>query len=97
MAEFGQTYVPPSIPPGYIYIRWQVQVGSADVFGNRLLIEFGKHGKVIQWHVEISADPKALSYDDCGRRQPFDRRVRIGARTIYYMGLMWQSLKAAGR
>ena len=88
VAEFGPTWLPPRIPPGYIYIRWQVETGSADVFGDRLLVRFGKHGpnQVIQWHVEISADPEAQSHQDCGPRHPFGIAKHVGARTIYYVG-----------
>lgn len=88
VAEFGRTYLPPRIPTGYIYIRWQVETGSADVFGDRLVIWFGKHGpsEVIQWHVEISADPEAQSHQDCGLRNPIGVAKHVGARTIYYIG-----------
>jgi hypothetical protein len=85
VAEFGRTYLPPRIPPGYLYIRWQVEPG-ADVFGDRLIVWFGKHGRVLVWRVEDSADPDAQSHEDCGTRHPFGRRVRVGARTIYYIG-----------
>jgi hypothetical protein len=85
LAEFRQTYLPPTLPPGYIYIRWQVETGS-DVFGDRLVVWFGKHGRVIQWHVEISADPAAESHQDCGLRHPYGVAKRLGARTIYYVG-----------
>jgi hypothetical protein len=86
VAEFGRTYLPPRIPPGYIYIRWQVEPGSGDVFGDRLLVWFGKHGRVIQWRVEISADPQAVSHQDCGLKHPFGRVKHVGARTVYYNG-----------
>jgi hypothetical protein len=88
VAEFGRTWLPPRVPAGYIYIRWQVETGSSDVFGDRLLVWFGKHGpnQVIQWHVEISADPEAESHQDCGVRHPFGVAKHVGARTIYYVG-----------
>jgi hypothetical protein len=89
VAEFGRTWLPPRIPAGYIYIRWQVDPGSsADVFGDRLLVWFGKHGpnQVIQWHVEISADPAAQSHQDCDLRHHFGVAKHLGARTIYYVG-----------
>jgi hypothetical protein len=85
LAEFGRTYLPPKIPPGYIYIRWQVETGSADVFGDPLVVWFGKHGHVIVWRVEDSADPSAVSHQDCGRH-PFGKRARIAGKTILYIG-----------
>jgi hypothetical protein len=86
VAEFGRTYLPGTMPASYIYIRWEAQPGSADVFGYRLLVWFGKHGRVVQWHVEDSRDGETLSYQDCGRHHPFGKTFRVAGRTVYYAG-----------
>jgi hypothetical protein len=90
VAEFGSTYMPGTMPPGYIYIRWETQPGSADAYGDRLLVWFGKHGRLVQWNVENSQDPEARSYQDCTRRSHFggpgSKTFHFGGKTVYYAG-----------
>jgi hypothetical protein len=87
VAEFGRTYVPASLPAGYIYIRWSALPGSADVWGDSLQIEFGKHGRLIIWTVEDSHDPQASSYDDCVKHNRFrDRVIHARGQTVSYIG-----------
>ena len=87
VAELGRTYVPATIPAGYIYIRWSVNPGSADVFGDALEIDFGKHGRLITWTVENWHDPQAVSYDDCARHnRTGDKVIPVAGRKAYYIG-----------
>ena len=87
VAEFGRTYLPSFMPPGYIYVRWSVIEGSSGAAGEWPQVLFGNHGRRVQWTVEHAQDPQTTSYDACTRRKPFANKVfhRAG-RTIYYIG-----------
>jgi hypothetical protein len=86
VAEFGRTYLPASMPAGYIYIRWLTQPGSADAFGDSLEIDYGNHGRPIQWSVENAQDPNAQSHYQCATAKPYGKRYQADGKTAYYVG-----------
>jgi hypothetical protein len=88
VAEFGVTYVPSFVPPGYVYVRWEPLSGSADAYGEWPQILFGKHGRLVQWTVENAQDPQmAQTYEYCVKHSYFGSKVfHLNGKTVYYAG-----------
>jgi hypothetical protein len=84
VASFGRTYLPAWLPPGYLFSRWESHSGSATVYGDILLVAFGKHGDLIQWTVGDARDPGGYAGDACSKH-PFGAVFyRIGNRRIVF-------------
>jgi hypothetical protein len=87
VAEFGRTYLPRFMPPGYVYVRWSAIQGSTDASGEWPQILFGDHGRRVQWTVENARDADSGSHEDCVEHRPFATKVfHVEGRTIYYAG-----------
>jgi hypothetical protein len=87
VALFGRTYIPGWLPPGYTFARWTSEPGSATVYGDVLLIDFGKHGDLIQWTVSDPTDPSGYAGDACSAH-PYGAVIyRVaGKRVVFQSG-----------
>jgi hypothetical protein len=84
VASFGQTYLPGFLPPGYIFVNWSSEPGSASVYGDFLEVSFGRHGSKLQWVVGDARDPNYYGKDGCSRH-PFNPKIYwVGNRRIIY-------------
>jgi hypothetical protein len=86
VAEFGKTYLPGFMPRGFIFIRWESRPGSYDAAGKMLFLEFGDHGRIIEWSTENSQDPDSFSHDVCATRKPVGKPYEVGGRQVFYNG-----------
>ena len=90
VAVFRRTWLPGFLPHGYIFSRWQSQPGSASAYGERLIVDFGHHGALLEWVVESRDDPMSVSHYDCKLKQAPANGGRIfrlrGRRIIYASG-----------
>jgi hypothetical protein len=84
VASFGRTFLPGWLPPGYVFSRWESRSGSATVYGDILLIAFGKHGDLIQWTVGDARDPDGYAGDACSKHPFRAVLIRIGNRRIVF-------------
>lgn len=84
IAYFGHTYVPRWLPPGYVFAGWKAENGSATVYGDILVVEFGKHGDKVQWTVGSAADPGGYSGDACSRHPFGARYIWVGSRRVVF-------------
>jgi hypothetical protein len=75
--------------PGFVYTRWETRPGSAGAFGENLVVWFGKRGRKVEWVVENTRDPHAVSYYDCTKHEHFAPQAKVfrfGKRVVYYAG-----------
>jgi hypothetical protein len=85
VASFGRTLLPTWLPPGFIYSRWITQPGSAGAFPDTLIVDFGRHGALLEWAVESTADPDSVTHYHCKPgAPPLGKIFRIGSRKIVY-------------
>jgi hypothetical protein len=84
VAYFGHTYLPGWLPAGYVFAQWHSQPGSATVYGESLLIDFGRHGDKVQWTVGDASDPSGYSGDACSSHPYGAQFIRVGTRRIVF-------------
>jgi len=84
VASFGRTWLPGFLPPGYIFSTWKTEPGSASMYGDRLIVDFGNHGDLLGWVVSDPSDPDGYAHDACSSH-PFEATIyAVGARRIVY-------------
>jgi hypothetical protein len=87
VAMFGRTLLPSELPPGYVYSRWYPEPGSSDISAGNLVVEFGRHGALLDWSAELIADPKSESHVECiGKLLPWQKVITVGSRRVIYSG-----------
>jgi hypothetical protein len=84
VAHFPTTYLPGNVPPGYRYVNWTSEPGSATAFGNFLDVTFARHGSYLEWIVGDSRDPAFSGYNACSANPYTPTIYRLGARRIVF-------------
>jgi hypothetical protein len=88
-AEYGPlTYVPSSLPRGFIFTSWQIEEPPFEYLQPILEITFGDNGVLLRWTVfdkRDTNDPNVFTGGDCSKHPYASYSRTVDAKRIYYV------------